>query len=681
MSSVLAAFANGAIVSAVLAAAVWLALRLVPRQRLNAATRYAFWWATLAATLAMPVLYVWTPRYEPAAEIRSAVSPRGADLRPAPGRLQIGPQDEILPHKDAQHARDSQVSRGVVSLNFTAVRQPQWIAIAWLSVSLFLLGRLIVSWVLLDRRRARALPVPATLCAHAEKWLAHCCPTRPGVRIASSTEIAIPIAVGPRHPSILIPARLLNTLDDDDLGQIVLHEAAHLARRDDYALLVERLIEALFAFHPVVRWITRQLDLEREVACDDFVVEATGQPRSYASCLTRMVELCGGVRASLAGATAANDRSHLAKRVDRLLDKTRHTGTRLLKARLAAMVALLFAAGWTVGRTPGLVAFAMPQAAATIAAPAQPPKPPVAAAPQPAILNAATEPTPPVPALAESPEPPSPPSPQGPPIQIPVEVTDPMNRFVSGLTRDSFKLLEDGVEQQISQLSSEDVPLSVGIVVDVSGSMALNMGAKIRAAREAVSAFLKTARPDDEFFLIEFNDEPLLTVPFTYDPQAILTKMSYVQARGGTSLRDAVYLAIDKMKQARNHRRAILIVSDGTDNTSTHSASEMAATVRETDLQFYTIDLSDRPERRAFAGLLEAVNQPGGQDAATDNLTAAPARAARIAVGLRNLYVLTYTSSNPVRDGKYRRVQVQVVQPLGLPPLRVTYRAGYYAPQ
>src|SRR5260370_20138390 len=116
-----------------------------------------------------------------------------------------------------------------------------------------------------------------------------------------------------------------------------LHEAAHLARGDDVALVLQRLLQAVFALHPVVHWIARRIDLEREIACDDFVIEATGQPRPYAACLTRVVELIGGVRASLVGAAATDERSHLATRVEMLLDKSRRTGTHLLKVRLAAV--------------------------------------------------------------------------------------------------------------------------------------------------------------------------------------------------------------------------------------------------------------------------------------------------------------------------------------------------------
>src|SRR5580700_5411111 len=259
MGPVLAALANGAMVSALLTAAVWLALRLAPRCRLNAATRYAFWWATLAATLFMPGLYLGAPRNGRVAAFTVAApavwsTPGSSGLRTAPAGFQPADRRNRLSHQEpapkgggARSGQSAEAVRGLVSLGFTALGQPQLILTAWLVVSLLLVGRLIVSWVLLDRRRARAFQAPAAFSAKAERWLARCGPARTGVRLASSTEIAIPIAVGPRHPSILIPSRLFKELDDVDLGQIVLHEAAHLARRDDYALLVQRLVEALFA--------------------------------------------------------------------------------------------------------------------------------------------------------------------------------------------------------------------------------------------------------------------------------------------------------------------------------------------------------------------------------------------------------------------------------------------------
>jgi uncharacterized protein (TIGR03435 family) len=165
-------------------------------------------------------------------------------------------------------------------------------------------------------------------------------------------------------------------LDENALDQIGLHEAAHLARRDDYALAVQRILEALFAPHPVVRWIARRIDLEREIACDDFVLAAKGESKSYAWCLTRMAELTVGASPSPAAAAAT---SNLAKRVDILLDKTRHTGTRVLRARLAVVIAALGALAWAVGRSPDLLAFVTPPVQTT---PQTAPRPILAPTPQ-----------------------------------------------------------------------------------------------------------------------------------------------------------------------------------------------------------------------------------------------------------------------------------------------------------
>jgi hypothetical protein len=230
---------------------------------------------------------------------------------------------------------------------------------AWALVAALSLVRLAVSWLLLNRCRARACDVPAAIRQRSAQWLSTVGARRRDVRVAGSTQIATPVAVGPWRPSILIPAPLLDALDPDELDQIGLHEAAHLARWDDCALLAQRIVEALLAPHPAVRWIARQIDLEREIACDDRVVASLGRPLSYATCLTRVVEL-GGSGRSLAAAAAAETRSHLSRRVDMLLDRARHTGTRLLKTHLALAVTALAGMAWAAGHVPMLVTFAAP---------------------------------------------------------------------------------------------------------------------------------------------------------------------------------------------------------------------------------------------------------------------------------------------------------------------------------
>lgn len=269
-------------------------------------------------------------------------------------------------------------------------------------------------------------------------------------------------------------------------------------------------------------------------------------------------------------------------------------------------------------------------------------------------------------------------------VLINVSVTDPLNRFVTGLEKEHFRLLEEKVEQKVVSFSSEDAPLSVGLVFDCSGSM----GSKLSKAREATAQFFKTANPEDEFFLIEFNDRPELVVPFTTSTEEIQNRLTFTQAKGRTALLDGVYLAMNTMKKARNPRKAILIVSDGGDNSSRYTESEIKNAVREADVQVYAVGIFESiggrgrtAEELAGPGLLsEMAEQTGGRHFPVENIAELPDVAAKIGIELRNQYVLGYTPSNQEKNGKYRRVQVKLVQPKGLPPLKAIYRTGYYAP-
>jgi hypothetical protein len=192
----------------------------------------------------------------------------------------------------------------------------------------------------------------------ARQWRGLVGAQRRGFRLATSQTVAIPVATGPFHPTILIPAALLDESHADLVEPIALHEAAHLARRDDCALLLQRFLEAVLALHPTVRWITRQIDLEREIACDDLVVQATGSPQHYARCLTRAMALCGSVRGSLAAAHATGSRSHLSRRVELLVEETRGADTRLFAARLTVFAAALTGAALLLAHAPAPFSFA-----------------------------------------------------------------------------------------------------------------------------------------------------------------------------------------------------------------------------------------------------------------------------------------------------------------------------------
>ncbi len=269
-------------------------------------------------------------------------------------------------------------------------------------------------------------------------------------------------------------------------------------------------------------------------------------------------------------------------------------------------------------------------------------------------------------------------------VLIPVTVTDPLNRFVTGLEKENFRIFEDKTEQQIAQFSSEDAPLSVGVIFDCSGSM----GNKLVMSRKAVAQFFKTANPEDEFFLVEFNDRAELTIKFTTSLEEIQNRLAFTPSKGKTALLDAVYLGLHEMKKAKNARKTLLIISDGGDNNSRYTETEIKNLVREADVQIYAMGIFEPAATRGRTAeelggpslLSEISEQTGGRHFPVENLNELPNIAEKIGIELRNQYVIGYSPKNLERDGKYRRVQVKLVQPRGLPPLRAFWRLGYYAP-
>jgi len=270
-------------------------------------------------------------------------------------------------------------------------------------------------------------------------------------------------------------------------------------------------------------------------------------------------------------------------------------------------------------------------------------------------------------------------------VLVPVGVTiAATGKLLTGLEKDNFELTEDKISQEIATFGSEDVPLSVGIVFDCSGSM----GSKLERSRQAVAQFMRTANPEDEFFLVQFNDRPELSVPLTSRPEDVQSHLTWVQSKGRTALLDGVAMAMNEMKKAHNGRKAILIISDGGDNSSRFTESEVRNWVREGDVQIYSIGIFEpvgsrgrTPEEMSGPGLLsELAEQTGGRNFSVENLADLPDVAAKIGLELRNQYVLGYNPKNAAHDGKYRKVEVKLVKVKDLPPLRARYRPGYVAP-
>jgi Ca-activated chloride channel homolog len=269
-------------------------------------------------------------------------------------------------------------------------------------------------------------------------------------------------------------------------------------------------------------------------------------------------------------------------------------------------------------------------------------------------------------------------------VLVPAQVTNVVGAPITDLRKEDFKVFEDGVEQPITNFSFEDAPLSIGLLFDISGSMRN----KIKKATEAAAAFFKTSNPDDEFFLIEFSDRPKLTVPFTSDPDEVYDRIAHIKPFGRTSLLDAIHLGMGAMKQARNTRKALVIVSDGGDNRSRHTEREIKNAMLESDLQVYAMgifDPEDAPkhslEEQNGPKLLTALaDESGGREYPVASLNDLPSISARIGSQLRNQYLLGYSPLNAARDGKYRIIQVRVSPLAKIPDLRVYYRHGYYSP-
>jgi Ca-activated chloride channel family protein len=265
-----------------------------------------------------------------------------------------------------------------------------------------------------------------------------------------------------------------------------------------------------------------------------------------------------------------------------------------------------------------------------------------------------------------------------------VTVTDPYNRLVTGLEADNFRIFEDNVEQEVVNFSSEDVPISIGVILDLSGSMSNKAG----KAKEAAIQFFKTANPQDEFLLIGFNERVELISPFTNSIEDLQSRLLSVSSKGRTALLDAIYLGLSQMKAAHNGKRALLIISDGGDNSSRYNEADIKRLVREADTQLYSIGIFDplgyrsrtHEELNGPSLLSELTQLTGGRAFALENFNDLPDIAAKIGMELRNQYILGYRPSNKAHDARWRKVKVKLRTPKGLPSLTAYAKTGYYAP-
>jgi Ca-activated chloride channel family protein len=268
-------------------------------------------------------------------------------------------------------------------------------------------------------------------------------------------------------------------------------------------------------------------------------------------------------------------------------------------------------------------------------------------------------------------------------VLVPVTIMDGMNRLVQGLDRNSFQVLEGKAEQQIRYFSSEDAPVSMGIILDISGSMK----SKLDRAREAVVRFINDANPDDEFFMVTFSDKPELVSDFTQNVEDIQGKLLYAAPKGRTALLDAIYMGIAKMRQAKHQRKALLIISDGGDNHSRYTEREIVSLVKEADVMIYGIGIYNHyfPTQEEMLGpeLLRSISEvTGGTSFSIDDPNDLVDAAKSVGIMLRNQYLLGYRPAAAKKDGKWHKIKIIFRRPkkLKLPgTFHVYARSGYYA--
>ena len=266
-------------------------------------------------------------------------------------------------------------------------------------------------------------------------------------------------------------------------------------------------------------------------------------------------------------------------------------------------------------------------------------------------------------------------------ITLTVTVTDTYGRFVTGLGKNAFTIFDDKTQQEISFFSDEDAPVSLGIVFDVSGSMG---GDKILRAREALSKFVDTSHSRDEYFLIGFNTRPQLLLDHTRDSDALMQKLTFVQTRGQTALYDATYLGVERVTRGAHKKRAILLISDGQDNSSRYTFSELKRLLKESDVIIYAIGIvapggDSQLDYSGRAILEELAGVSGGKAFFPSTGAEMNDTFERIALELRTQYSIGYRPSAFANDGKWHKIKIKVQPPRGFPRLFVRGREGYFA--
>lgn len=267
-------------------------------------------------------------------------------------------------------------------------------------------------------------------------------------------------------------------------------------------------------------------------------------------------------------------------------------------------------------------------------------------------------------------------------VTLTLTVTDQFGRYVSGLNKSAFTVVDNNEEQELTFFSDIDAPVSVGVLFDVSGSMS---GDKIAKARKALEKFINTSHPSDEYFLIAFNTRAQLLLDRTRNGEAVLDKLTLIQPKANTALYDAVYLGVERVTRGSHQKKALLIISDGQDNSSRYNFGEVRRLLKESDVTVYSVGILGGGDFGSSLGMQgqsfldELSSVTGGKSFYPNTSVEMDELFERIALELRHQYSVGYTPKDFKPDGKYRKIKVKVKPPRGLPRLIVRSREGYYA--
>ncbi len=251
-----------------------------------------------------------------------------------------------------------------------------------------------------------------------------------------------------------------------------------------------------------------------------------------------------------------------------------------------------------------------------------------------------------------------------------------------GLSKDAFTIWDEDEEQEITYFSDADAPVSLGILFDISGSMSTE---KIAKARNALERFINTSHPNDEYFLIAFNSRAQLLLDRTRDGEAVLQKLTLVEPKNNTALYDACYLGVERVTRGAHQKKAILIISDGQDNSSRYNFKEVRRLMKESDVVIYSVGIMNDRDSGSLEGMQgqalldELSSVTGGKSFYPQTNVELDEIFERIALELRHQYSIGYTPKDFQPDGKWHKVKVKVKPPRGLPRLTVRSREGYYA--